>query len=61
MMKLMGRTSEKSYLNNYKGESWQEVKECYGYYPSGCRKCVKFPDGFKVKVELCELVYVFDK
>lgn len=61
MMKLMGRTNEKSYLNNGKGEAWAEVKECVRRYPSGWRKCVTFPDGFHVKVELCELVYVFEK
>lgn len=58
-MKMMARTVEKSYLNNYQGESWQEVKTCYGYFPSGRRECVQFPDGFKVKVERCEICYVF--
>ena len=61
MMKLMARTDNKSYLNNYKGEDWAPVIECYQSFPSGIRKCVRFPDGYKVKVEDCELVYVFDK
>lgn len=61
MMKLMGRTNEKSFLNGYKGESWAEVKECRKWFPSGLRQCVKFPSGYTVKMERCELVYVFEK
>lgn len=60
-MKLMARTSEKSYLNNYKGEDWAEVKECRSWFPSGLRQCVKFPSGYVVKVDRCELAYVFEK
>lgn len=59
MMKLMGRTNEKSYLNDGKGETWQEVKECYDYFPSGRKLCVVFPNGHIVKADRCELVYVF--
>lgn len=58
-MKMMARTAEKSYLNNFNGETWQEVKTCYRYFPSGCRECVRFPSGFCVKVERCEICYVF--
>lgn len=58
-MKLMAKTNEKSYLNNFKGENWQEVSECFGYFPSGRRECVRFPDGFVCKIERCEVCYVF--
>lgn len=51
---MMARTSEKSYLNNYKGESWAVVSEVYRHFPSGLRKCYKFPNGFCVKIERCE-------
>lgn len=58
-MKTMARTNEKSYLNNYKGESWQEVSIIKRHLPSGYRECVQFSDGYCVKVELCEVCYVF--
>ena len=61
MMKLMARTSEKSYLNNYKGENWAPVTECRRWFPSGNRLCVRFPSGFVCKVDRCELAYVLDK
>ena len=52
---LMARTNEKSYLNNYNGEAWQVVELVEKRYPSGIRKCVKFADGFIVKIEKCEI------
>lgn len=61
MMKLMARTTEKSYRNNYKGEDQAVVAECYKSFPSGVRPCVRFPDGFICKADRCELAYVFDK
>ena len=54
-MMLMARTNEKSYLNNYMGEAWQVVEIVYKRFPSGVRKCVKFADGFIVKIERCEV------
>lgn len=61
MMKMYARTNERSYLNNYKGESWQVVTTTYNYYPSGRRECVRFPSGFECKADRCEICYVFDK
>ena len=58
-MKLYARTSQKSYLNNHQGEDWQEVRETQAPYPSGWRDVVEFQDGFRCKVEYCELAYVF--
>ena len=52
---LMARTNEKSYLNNYNGEAWQVVELVEKRYPSGICKCVKFADGFIVKIERCEI------
>lgn len=52
---LIARTNERSYLNNNKGEDWAPVTLVRRYYPSGLRKCYKFPDGFIVKVEYCEV------
>lgn len=52
---LIARTNEKSYLNNYRGEDWAPVTVTYMHYPSGYRKCYEFPDGFRVKAELCEV------
>ena len=60
-MKLYARTNEKSYLNGFNGEEWQEVQECRHWFPSGNRKCVRFADGFVCKVERCEIVQVFNK
>lgn len=54
-MTLMARTNEKSYLNNYFGEAWQVVEIVYERFPSGVHKCVKFADGFIVKIERCEV------
>ncbi len=51
---MMARTSEKSYLNNYKGEDWAVVREVHRHFPSGWRRCYQFPSGYCVKVELCE-------
>lgn len=59
MMEAWARTNEKSYLNNYKGEEWQRVKEVFCRYPSGYRKCYQFPDGFICKADRCEACYVF--
>ena len=58
-MKLMAKTNEKSYLNNFKGEEWQEVTECMAMFPSGKRPCVRFADGFICKINRCEVCYVF--
>lgn len=60
-MTLMARTNAKSYLNNYSGEGWAPVTECYRRFPSGNRLCVRFPDGFVCKADRCELAYVFTK
>lgn len=60
-MKMMARTNQKSYLNNYKGETWTEVKSSIGFYPGGCRETITFPDGFKCRIDKCEVIYVFDK
>lgn len=60
-MIMMAKTTEKSYLNNYQGEDWAEVKPGYGYYPSGRRETVTFPSGFKCKADRCTIVYVFEK
>ena len=60
-MKIYARTTEKSYLNNFQGEDWQEVTECFRYFPSGKRLCYKFASGFIVKKERCESCYVFEK
>lgn len=60
-MKTYARTNEKSYLNNFQGETWQEVSLTTAWYPSGNRESVRFPSGFVCKADRCEIVYVFDK
>lgn len=60
MKKIYARTNERSYLNNFNGEDWQEVEEVRRHYPSGFRKCYKFADGFICKADRCE-VYCEEK
>lgn len=54
-MMYYARTNEKSYLNAFKGEPWQAVEIVQKRFPSGLKKCAKFPNGFTVKLELCEV------
>lgn len=61
MMKLMARTSERSYQNNYKGEDWAEVTETMVRTPSGLHKAFRFPSGYAAKADRCEVAYVFEK
>ena len=58
-IKTYARTNEKSWMNNYQGENWQEVSLTYAWYPSGRRETVRFADGCVCKVDRCEIVYVF--
>lgn len=58
-IKTYARTNEKSWMNNYQGEDWQEVSLTYAWYPSGRREAVRFADGYVCKVGRCEIVYVF--
>lgn len=58
-IKTYARTNEKSWMNNYQGEDWQEVSLTYAWYPSGRREAVRFADGYVCKVGRCEMVYVF--
>lgn len=58
-IKTYARTNEKSWMNNYQGEDWQEVSLTYAWYPSGRREAVRFTDGCVCKVDRCEIVYVF--
>lgn len=58
-IKTYARTNEKSWMNNYQGEDWQEVSLTSAWYPSGRREIVRFADGYVCKVGRCEIVYVF--
>ena len=58
-IKTYARTNEKSWMNNYQGEDWQEVSLTCACYPSGRREAVRFADGYVCKVDRCEIVYVF--
>lgn len=58
-IKTYARTNEKSWMNNYQGEDWQEVSLTYAWYLSGRREVVRFADGYVCKVDRCEIVYVF--
>jgi hypothetical protein len=61
MMKLYARTKRRSYLNDYRGESWQAVTVKHIRYPSGEYECVRFIDGYECKAIHCDVCYVFDK
>ena len=54
-MKYYARTDKKSYLNNNKGENWQEVTFITKRFPSGLQECVVFADGFIVPKRFCEI------
>lgn len=45
----------KTQRNNYQGESWQWAKVQWFRFPSGLRKCLVFPDGQAIKIELCKV------
>ena len=58
-IKTYARTNEKSWMNNYQGEDWQEVSLTSAWYPSGRREAVRFADEYVCKVDRCEIVYIF--
>lgn len=58
-IKTYARTDEKSWMNNYQGEDWQEVSLTSAWYPSGRREAVRFADGYVCKADRCKIVYVF--
>ena len=58
-IKTYACTNEKSWMNNYQGEDWQEISLTSAWYHRGRREAVRFADGYVCKVDRCEIVYVF--